>query len=716
MIIDTEKPSTLEVNNLTEAGAPALGQHLNIRQSPVSQSSQSARVSTIAFDSVSKRFGKVVANDAITCSFTAGGVHALLGENGAGKSTLMKILCGQYQPDEGKVLIDGQQVLLRSASQARRLGIGMVHQQFTLVPSMTVVENVLLGDERQPLLLDQKKQSQRLQHLAKKIGIQLDLTKAVATLSVAERQKVEILKLLWRDANILILDEPTSQLAAFEAEDILSTAQKLARDGKIVVLISHHIEEILRFSSRITVLRNARHIATIDTGKMQANELARLMVGAVKPQPEKRRLAPLSVPHISMRQVFVPPSATSRRIHALDLDLFAGEVLGIAGVVGSGQEEVAAILTGHLQPQAGTLQIDGEKAPWSKLRQAKTSGGYVPADAKISTIGSMSANENSMLRDLHQAEFGFGPFLKGKPIREKTIERIKQFDLRPKDPDALCSSFSGGNLQRLVLARELDNAAKLFVAVNPTAGLDMAMTQRILKELQAAADSDKAVALISPDLQELLDTCDRILVMCAGTVIGVEKVGDLDAESLGLLIGGVNLDLARKLARYLRQEEEKEEDEEKEKETEKGEMNADADADAGMHEDGQTDAPGEDSLNETLMSLFKSDRSWQRRLACQIAFRRFSAADLALAQTLLSSEENAECRAWLHLLLAKWGGEEAHERLVAETKTNRDSYLEVLRKIWKCEDLPELHAKLKAQTADQSLKVESKLALILQSL
>jgi general nucleoside transport system ATP-binding protein len=644
-------------------------------------SGQAVRPSTVQFDTISKRFGSIVANDAISCQFTTGGVHALLGENGAGKSTLMKILCGQYQPDSGRILLNDNQVWLKSSSQARELGIGMVHQQFTLVPSMTVLENVLLGDSRQPFLIDRKEQSHRLQKLAQKIGMQFDLAKPVAMLSVAERQKVEILKLLWRQANILILDEPTSQLAAFEAEDILSTAQQLAREGKIVILISHHIEEILRFSSRITVLRSAKHIATIDAHTIQANELARLIVDTISVPAAKPRQPITAVPHVSMRQVGVPPSAANRRMYSFDMDLFAGEVLGIAGVVGSGQEEVASILTGHLQPQSGTLQIDGEKAHWSKLRHAKTSGGYVPADARLSTVGSMSASENSMLRDLHQDEFVVGPFLKRKLIREKTVQRIKQFDVRPSHPDALCSSFSGGNLQRLVLARELNNPAKLFVAVNPTAGLDIAMTQRILQELQAAAASGKAVVLISPDLQELLNTCDRILVMCSGTLIGTEKVSDLDAESLGLLIGGVNIDIARKLAKYLRLDE---------------------------------DLAAEDFVKETLATLFRSERSWQRRLACQIAFRTFIGADLPAVQALIDSEENAECRAWLHLLSAKLGGREENETLLVEATTNRDSYLEVLRKIWKCEDLPELHAKLRAQTSGQVLKVESKLALILK--
>lgn len=617
---------------------------------------------SIELAAITKRFGGTVANDSISCTFNAGGVHALLGENGAGKSTLMKILCGYYQPDAGTICLNGAKVTLKSSAEARRRGIGMVHQQFTLVPSMTVLENILLGDTRVPFLIDKKSQLARLQAMAGKLGIAFDFAVPVSALTVAARQKVEILKLLSRDADILILDEPTSQLAAFEAEDILTTIQRLALDGKIVILISHHIDEILRFASRITVLRGGKHVATLDAQAVQAHELAGMMVDTFCMTTQTQRLAKSQrAPCLSMQKVSIAGSAANRPINTFDLDLFSGEILGIAGVIGSGQEEIAALLTGHLAPQSGVLKINGKPAQWSHLKSAKNSAGYVPADAKHSTVASMSAVENSMLRDVHQKDFVSGPFLKHRLIRGKTIERINKFDVRPKHPDTLCDSFSGGNLQRLVVARELDNRAEVFVAVNPTAGLDIAMTQRVLQELQSAAGAGKAVVFVSPDLQELLSTCDRILVMCAGSQVGIEQVEDLDSESLGLLIGGVKLEHARKLAYYLRS---------------------------------QNDIAIDDEIKKTLFSLFETNHTWQRRLACQIAYRSFSSADLGFVETLLVKEENPECRAWLSVLLAKHGGGAHLEQMKKALHKETTAFAEVMKKIWHCNDLPALHAKL----------------------
>jgi simple sugar transport system ATP-binding protein len=632
---------------------------------------------SIEFALITKKFGDLTANDSISCSFTAGGVHALLGENGAGKSTLMKILCGHYKPDSGKILIDGRQANFSSTYQARRMGIGMVHQQFTLVPSMTVLENILLGDSEVPLVIDKKAQSKRFLSLAAKLGMHLDPDKPVANLSIAERQKVEIAKLLWRDARILILDEPTSQLAGFEAEDILTTAQELANNGKIVILISHHIEEILRFSRRITVLRGGKHVATLETRNVQADELARLMVDTVNVGTMDTTNRMCSDPYISMRQVVVPPTSTNRRIHSFDMDLYAGEILGIAGVVGGGQEEVASILTGHLRPQSGTLRVNGQFSSWSKLRDTKLTGGYIPPDPRLSTIPNMSALENSMLRDLHSKDFVSGPFLKRQLIRETAVKRIERFSVEPSHPDTLASSYSGGNLQRLVLSRELDNPQMLLVAVNPTAGLDIAMTQRVLLEMRAQASAGKAVIIVSPDLGELLSICDRILVMCQGTVVGTERVEDLDQESLGLLIGGVNFAIARQLARHMRSE---------------------------------SDEVIGTEIRQTLFALLRSKHNWQRRIACHIAYRTFTKVDLEFAKELLLHEENAECRAWLQIISAKHSVPDASQNLRAEIASSAAPYMAVAKKIWGCQNESELASKLMSLLSSRVQTFETTLA------
>ncbi len=556
----------------------------------------------VQFESITKRFGNVLANDSISCKIVAGGIHAVLGENGAGKSTLMKILGGHYQPDSGSLLLNGNPAKFRSPVEARQAGIGMVHQQFTLVPSMTVLENILLGDVNNPFILRTKDQADQVKAKAKEFGIELDLFTPVWRLNIAERQKVEILKLLWRDSKILILDEPTSQLAPFEAEDILLTMDRLANEGRIIVLVTHHIEEILRFSSHVTVLRKGRCIANLETKTVHAQELAKLMVDTVTVPTTLKADAPVQFPRLSIKDVNVHPSPRHRSLNHVSLDLYSGEVLGIAGVIGSGQDEIASLLTGHLQPSKGSLMIDGHKASWQSLRNPKNAAAYVPADAKKHSVVTLSTCENSVLRDVHHRKFSRGPFLKSRLIEEIAGNRIAAFDVRPNNLHVQCGSLSGGNLQRLILARELDSAAPILVAVNPTAGLDLAMSTRIAIELKNAAASGKSVVLISPDLQELLGICDRILVMCSGSVVGVERVEDLDAESLGLLVGGVKLDTVRKLAKFLKLE---------------NQTSLDAEATA--------------ELNE----LLTSELGWQRRLAAKIISRLSPRQDTPTVDGLL---------------------------------------------------------------------------------
>lgn len=557
--------------------------------------SSASRLSRVQFDSITKRFGNVLANDSVSCTILAGGIHAILGENGAGKSTLMKVLGGHYQPDSGSLWLDGSPTNFRSPVEARQAGIGMVHQHFTLVPSMTVLENILLGDVNNPFVLRTREQADQVRAKAKEFGIELDLFAPVWRLNIAERQKVEILKLLWRDSKILILDEPTSQLAPFEAEDILLTMERLASEGRIIVLITHHIEEILSFSSHVTVLRKGRCIANLESKTVHAQELAKLMVDTIMVPATLKAEAPVQFPRFSMKDVIVHSSARHRSLNQVSLDLYSGEVLGIAGVIGSGQDEVASLLTGHLHPSSGSLVVDGHKASWKALKNPKNAAAYVPADAKKHSVVTLSTCENSILRDIHHKKFSRGPFLKSRLIEETAGSRISAFDVRPNNLHVQCGSLSGGNLQRLILARELDSAAAILVAVNPTAGLDFAMSTRIAVELKNAAASGKAVVLISPDLQELLGICDRILVMCAGSVVGVERVEDLDAESLGLLIGGVKLDTVRKLAKFLKLE---------------SVSSLDDEATAELHE------------------LLNSELGWQRRLAAKIIARLSSAQDV----------------------------------------------------------------------------------------
>ncbi len=495
----------------------------------------------INFDHVTKKFGNVVANDSVTCHIQSGGIHAFLGENGAGKSTLMKILAGYYQPDAGSININGKPVTFKSPAEARRLGIGMVHQQFTLVPSLTVLDNIMLGHPATPLILQSKRQAEMIAEKAAEYGIHIDLFAPISRLNMAQKQKVEILKLLWREARILILDEPTSQLAPFEAEEILRTMDNLAASGKIVILITHHIEELLRFASVISVLRQGRLMSNFAGKSVLAEELAQIMIGDYKATYSSVSTVQNGVAQIALKDVQVKASTSNRALKDINLEIKAGEVHGIAGVMGSGQDELASLLAGHLIPEKGVLVLGGKSSNWKSLRTPQNGMAYIPSDAKKGSLAQLTLAENLLLRGIHRKEFLAGPFIKSKQVAQMAHERIAAFDVRPKHIFTLGGSLSGGNLQRLIIARELDKSAPLVVAVNPTAGLDLAMSLRIRNEFRQYASAGKSVLLISPDLDELLKTCDRISVMFAGSIVGTEHVSNLNAETLGLLMGGNSL-------------------------------------------------------------------------------------------------------------------------------------------------------------------------------
>ncbi len=497
---------------------------------------------TICCDHITKHFGPVIANDSVSCTIESGGIHAFLGENGAGKSTLMKILSGYYQPDAGSIHINGEPVSLKSPADARRLGIGMVHQQFTLVPSLTVLENILLGQADTPMILRPKKQAAAIAEKAAQYGINLDLHAPVSRLNMAEKQKVEILKLLWRNARILILDEPTSHLAPLESAEILSTMARLSMSGKIVILITHHIEELLKFAKMISVLRQGKLVANFSAESVQAEELARLMIGESFNAEIDGKIYSFetenNVANLELRGVNVKSSPTNKALKDLNIEIKSGEVHGIAGVMGSGQDELTAVLSGHLLPEKGEVFIKGQRSAWKDLSTPHKSVSHIPADAKRGSLPNLTLLENMLLRGIHKQELLFGPFIKQKEAERMTKERIETFDVRPKHTFALGGSLSGGNLQRLILAREFAKSAPLMVAVNPTASLDLAMSLRIRKDFRKYAADGKSVLLISPDLDELLKTCDRISVMFGGRVVGTEHVSNLNAESLGLLMGG----------------------------------------------------------------------------------------------------------------------------------------------------------------------------------
>ena len=530
----------------------------------------------------------------------------------------MKMLSGFNQPDSGRIFIDDVSVSFRSPAQARRAGIGMVYQHFTLVPAMTVLDNVLLGDPRVSFFVGKRVSARKVQEVAHRFGFSFDLHAPVSKLSVSERQKLEIFKLLWRDARVLILDEPTSQLADFESEEVLSSIRRLATEGRTVLLVSHSIGEMLRFASRVSVLRQGRCVATVEAKDAKLDELARLMVGKLKSPSRRHRGSGSSTKAIiSLRDVIVEDLGDRPVLNVPVLDIFEREVLGSAGVAGSGREGLAALLAGDVHPKQGILEYRGRSVPWKTLRKQSHKCAHVPADpVNRGSAGLLSLLDNLFLGDTTSPRFRWGPFLRRSVMREEGQRRLKEFQVSPSDLDLPCITLSGGNLQRLVLARETASQASVLVAINPTAGLDVAAAENVRDALRTYAGEGRAVVVVSNDLRELFAVCDRIAVFSSGELVGVEQTDETDSERIGLLMGGIRSDIVRMML-------------------------------------GQTDEGGAAQSKQALMNLLQSPHSWQRRLGAQLGMRFLGPEDRRFVQECLHVEENEDIQAWLFINLSR---------------------------------------------------------------
>jgi len=636
------------------------------------------KIPQIAFDSLSKRFGHVVANDSISCEVATGGIHAFLGENGAGKSTLMKLVSGLYQPDSGSILFDGVPIRLQSPSDARRHGIGMVHQHLSLVSSMTVLDNILLGDNRVPFLLNRRLLAAKVAEKAQQLGFEFDLNVRVSRLSVSDRQKVEIFKLLWRDASVLILDEPTSQLAPFEADEILTVIRNLARAGRAVLWVSHNIGEVMRYASRITILNRGKCITTCSSEATRADEVARLMIGNLKISNRPRSRRNQFLPLISVRNVNVADSHSCRSISDLSFDIFPGEILGVAGVAHSGQAEVATLMTGHLRPTSGSLLIDHVVQPWDSLSRRSSCAAYIPADVKRdASVQTLSIAKNLFLRKIFTENAVVCPFLRSSFMERETNERLAMFDVQPRNAKLDCGALSGGNLQRLVLARELGHDSSLFVAVNPTAGLDVATARMAREKLRSHGDCGKAILLISNDLEELLTVADRLLVLFDGKLIGIESTDTLSAESIGLLMGGVKPDIVRAVCNPA-----------------------------------NTNTNHTDQARAALWELLQSNSRPQRGLAAQLGWRIFVVEDVPRIREYLATETYAEVRLWLRIALAKLVGGPEIDALARAFAGNPSGFAEAQRKISSVPDYNTLKELLLEQLNRQNASWERTLATL----
>jgi general nucleoside transport system ATP-binding protein len=488
-----------------------------------------------------KTFPGVRANDHVDFDVRPGEIHALLGENGAGKSTLMNVLAGLYRPDEGVVRVGGQEVGLHSPRDAIAAGIGMVHQHFTLVPSQTVAENVLLGLDRPRFRLDLRRTEADVDRLAKEVGLHVDAGARVWQLSVGEQQRVEIIKLLFHGARVLILDEPTAVLAPQEIADFFATLRSMVAGGRSVVFISHKLGEVLAIADRITVMRGGVVTAAgIDPSTVTRADLARLMVGRpVLEQLKRTEVEPGRV-MLDIEDIHADNDRGLPALRGASLEVRAGEIVGVAAVAGNGQSELAQVITG-LRTCTGRVLIDGRDVAAKPSREAIRAGvGHVPEDrAGVGSAPNLSLVDNLILRAFRHPPIAKGPLLDDRAARNKADGLRTSYSVVAPTIDAPVRILSGGNLQRLILAREIDAAPKALICVQPTRGLDVGAIEGVHQMLLDLRARGTAILLISEELDELLALSDRILVMYEGRIAATfETPSGADVGAIGLHMTG----------------------------------------------------------------------------------------------------------------------------------------------------------------------------------
>ncbi len=501
------------------------------------------KIETLEVHGIVKRFPGVLANDHVDFDVHAGEIHALLGENGAGKSTLMKVLYGLYRPDAGEILVNGSPVWFRSPLDAIRRGIGMVHQHFMLVPTFTVAENVALGlPSSRRFILDLDRVSARIEELAKLYGLHVDPSAEVRQLSVGEQQRVEILKVLYRGASLLILDEPTAVLTPQEVDELFQILKQMVKEGHGIVFISHKLHEVIGLSDRVTVLRDGRVVDTVPTAEATKEELARLMVGREvlfsvdRPPVEKGDI------RLAVKGLRAQGDAGVEALRGVDLEVRAGEILGLAGVSGNGQRELAEVIAGLRRPTAGKVLIDGHDVTGSSPAQLLDQGlSYIPEERMIDgTVVEFSVEENLILKDHHHPPYAHGIFLDFNRIADESERLIKDFDIKTPSRKTPVKSLSGGNIQKLILARELSRNPRVLVAAQPTRGLDVSATEYVHRRLIEQRGKGCAILLISEDLDEILNLADRIAVIYEGKIMGIMLREGVEVETIGLMMAGVH--------------------------------------------------------------------------------------------------------------------------------------------------------------------------------
>lgn len=492
----------------------------------------------IEMQNITKSFGGTFkANDSVNFKVQKGEIHALVGENGAGKSTLMKILYGLYHPDNGKILLNGKEEKITSPLKAISLGIGMVHQHFMLVETLTALENIILGAETTNSfgLINYSDAKTKLSSLTKSFNINIDLNAKVGTLPVGIQQKIEILKLLYRNADVLILDEPTAVLTPQETDELLSTLRELKSSGKTIILITHKLGEVLSVSENITVLRHGKVTGNVKTSQINRNELSEMIIGGEMTLTEKESKIIGEEIVLSVRNLTVLNNHKTEAVKDVSFEIKAGEILGLAGVEGNGQTELIEAINGLKKIKHGKITVR------NNLATEKTSIAHIPADRhKHGIVMDYSISENVILGRENETIFSSPLKLKQKEISEYTEKLVKDYDVRIQNISQPIKGLSGGNQQKIVAAREMTKQTDLIIASHPTRGLDIKATEFVHNELKKESIKGKAVLVVSSDLNELLKLCDRIAVIYNGEINAILESGKTSENEIGLYMMGLN--------------------------------------------------------------------------------------------------------------------------------------------------------------------------------
>jgi len=490
---------------------------------------------------IRKEFPGVVANNNVTVQLQKGEIHALLGENGAGKSTLMNVLFGLYQPEKGEIRVRGENVKITDPNVANELGIGMVHQHFMLIDTFTVTQNIILGSE--PTAggkINLKKAEKEIQELSDQYGLRVDPRAKVIDISVGMQQRVEILKTLYRGADVLILDEPTAVLTPQEIDELIDIMKSLVKEGKSIILITHKLKEIMRACDRCTVIRKGEGIGTVNVSETNTTELATLMVGrSISFKTEKTPSNPKDTV-LNINNLVVKDSRKLDAVKGLDLEVKAGEIVGIAGIDGNGQTELIEAITGLTKSESGSIKIRNKEIINFPPRKVTESGlAHIPQDRhKYGLVLDVSIGENMVLQTYYQKPFSKWSILNYKEIFKKAETLIEEYDVRTPSIHTKARALSGGNQQKAIISREVDRSPDLLIAAQPTRGLDVGAIEFIHNRLIEERDKGKAILLISFELDEILDLSDKIAVMFDGKIVATRKPEETNEQEIGLLMAG----------------------------------------------------------------------------------------------------------------------------------------------------------------------------------